>query len=161
MVDFKNNPEESYALLKDALTPYWHHITLRHNGSIIQQGVIDILISGKVPMALLQQQDTLWCTADVPIRKMADTTLAPYVSRYSSAWKKFFSWNGKGEMPLNEREQLNALVAQANRANKHLRFYHIPDKPNVWTTLLEAGVHWINTDRLRDFRQQYFNVYRR
>lgn len=161
MVDFKNNPEVTYQLLKDAITPYYHYLTLYQNGQVIQQGAVEILVSGKVPLAMLRQEDTLWCTADVQITKMADSTLRPVVSRYSSAWKKFFTWTGKGEMPLKERKQLNELVTEANRLGKHIRFYHIPDKPNVWTTLLEAGVHWINTDRLRDFKKHYLTVYRR
>lgn len=67
----------------------------------------------------------------------------------SDNFRNHFKWRGKGAMSLEEKQKLKTLVAQAHQQGKKLRFWAIPDQPNAWATLFEAGVDFISTDDLK------------
>lgn len=71
----------------------------------------------------------------------------------SDNFKKHFQWRGRGTMPASEKKRIQMLAEQAHRQGKKLRFWAIPDNPNGWKALLEAGVDLINTDNLTGFRK--------
>jgi hypothetical protein len=151
MIDFKTGGVETYNKLKEILATYSDILTVYHHDSVINQKAVNILISGSSPIASLLKEDSALATIDADLRTMGDTLTAKVVTRYSSGWGAYFTWNGKGEMPAAQKQKLDQLVAQAHAMGKHIRFYHIPDKPNAWKTLLAAGVDWINTDKLNQF----------
>jgi hypothetical protein len=66
----------------------------------------------------------------------------------SDNFRKHFRWRGKGPMPPVEKDKLRRLADEAHRQGKKLRFWAIPDQPNGWQALLEAGVDFISTDDL-------------
>ncbi|HRG89909.1 MAG TPA: phosphatidylinositol-specific phospholipase C/glycerophosphodiester phosphodiesterase family protein [Chitinophagales bacterium] len=148
MVDFKTAGPETYLKLKEVLAGYRDILTVYQHDSVIEQKAVNVLISGSAPVVELLKEDTALATVDADLRSMGDTLQAKVVTRYSSGWGAYFTWKGKGKMPEAQQQKLNALVAQAHRMGKHIRLYHIPDKPAVWLTLTEAGVDWINTDKL-------------
>lgn len=159
MVDFKTDGPETYKKLKEVLAAYSDILTVYHHDSIIEQKAVNILISGSAPVAELLKEDTALATVDADLRSMGDTLQAKVVTRYSSGWGAYFTWKGKGKMPEPQQQKLNALVAQAHSMGKHIRFYHIPDKPEVWRTLKEAGVDWINTDKLKLYNTFFISTY--
>ena len=77
------------------------------------------------------------------------------VPRVSSSWGKYFNWNGAGKMPKEELKVLRKLVAAAHASGKTIRFWGAPDNYGVWNTLLDEGVDWVNTDRLKPFAEYY------
>ncbi len=161
MIDFKTAAEPTYQKLLELLKPYHHLITLYKGDSVIKQGAINILLSGRTPAAALLKTDTAWATLDGSVSSIADTLHRRVTTRYSSAWQSHFSWNGIGKMPKLQKKKLKYLVGEAHRLGKQIRFYHIPDKPNCWRVLLNAGVDWINTNRLSQFKNYFLNEYRR
>lgn len=148
MIDFKTGGTETYLKLKEVLAAYRDILTVYHHDSVLEQKAVNILISGSAPVAALLKEETALATVDAGLHSMGDTLQAKVVTRYSSGWGAYFTWKGKGKMPEAQQQKLNALVAQAHSMGKHIRLYHIPDKPGVWRTLTEAGVDWINTDKL-------------
>lgn len=148
MIDFKTSGTETYQKLKEVLAAYRDILTVYHHDSVLEQKAVNNLISGSAPVAALLKEDTALATVDAGLHSMGDTLQAKVVTRYSSGWGAYFTWKGKGKMPEAQQQKLNALVVQAHSMGKHIRFYHIPDKPAVWRTLTEAGVDWINTDKL-------------
>jgi len=153
MIDFKTNSKETYPKLKDVLKKYESIITVYKKDSIIRMRPIQILISGHVPIAELMTEDSSFATIDGDVFAMSNSVYNKVITRYSTAWEKYFSWNGKGDMPFEQKQQLDFLIEKAHAKRKDIRFYHIPDKPKVWRTLLDAGVDWINTDKLKEYRK--------
>lgn len=47
--------------------------------------------------------------------------------------------------------KLRALIADAHRNGKKVRFWNAPDDPVAWKSLLALGVDYINTDKVEDF----------
>lgn len=153
MIDFKTSGAETYAQLKKVLKNYEDLITIYKNDSVIQQRAINILISGNSPAPQLLKEDSAFATLDAGMQSMENTSVSKVSTRFSSAWETYFMWRGKGNIPVKEKMKLDSLVAKAHQLKKEIRFYHIPDKPVVWQTLLAAGVDWINTDKLEEFRK--------
>ncbi|UCF37491.1 MAG: hypothetical protein JSU96_01060 [Acidobacteriota bacterium] len=66
----------------------------------------------------------------------------------SDDFTRYFSWQGRGEMPAEERELLKRIVEAAHRLGFRLRFWATPDYPVVWRELQNAGVDLIGADDL-------------
>ena len=56
-------------------------------------------------------------------------------------------------MPDDERQKLHQLVEKAHQYHRKIRFYGAGNNPKVWKELVDAGVDWVNVDRLRRFRR--------
>ncbi|HLP49377.1 MAG TPA: phosphatidylinositol-specific phospholipase C/glycerophosphodiester phosphodiesterase family protein [Chitinophagales bacterium] len=161
MIDFKTDGIATYQKLKEVLEKYKYIITVYHRDSVIHQRAINILISGSSPVSELLKEDSALATIDAALQGMGNNQSAKVITRYSSGWLSYFTWKGKGTMPPAQKQKLDSLVTQVHQMGKHIRFYHIPDKPNVWRQLLNAGVDWINTDKLVQFRRFYLEDYKR
>jgi len=153
MIDFKTSSTETYLKLKEVLKNYESIITVYKKDSVIRLRPVQILISGRSPIAELMKEDSSFATIDGDVFAMSNSTYDKVITRYSSGWESYFNWTGKGQIPFEQKQQLDLLIEKAHAKQKQIRFYHIPDKPNVWRTLLDAGVDWINTDKLKDYRK--------
>ncbi|HWB64827.1 MAG TPA: hypothetical protein VG603_15025 [Chitinophagales bacterium] len=153
MIDMKTNGDLAYAKLKEILDKYKELFCVYQKDSIISYGPLEILISGSKPYRSLINENTSYATIDADISDIDKATLDAVVTRYSDPWHKYFKWKGNGEMPEREKAKLDSLVAAAHRKKKDIRFYAIPDKPEVWKLLLNEHVDWINTDRLKEFNE--------
>lgn len=158
MVDFKTGNPGTYNKLIDILGKYKPLLSMYSNGNEVRRGALSILISGAKPFGEVMREDTSIVTIDASIGQLKDSTFNKIISRYSDPWHKYFTWNGEGQMSANEEKLLADLVAQAHAKGKHIRFYSIPDKPAVWQKLIAAGVDWVNTDKLKAYRDFYLNL---
>ncbi|MCE7925074.1 MAG: hypothetical protein DYG98_18630 [Haliscomenobacteraceae bacterium CHB4] len=79
------------------------------------------------------------------LNQAIDASVMPVIS---DNFRQHFKWRGKGSMPAHEKQKLKALAGKAHHQGKKLRFWGIPDQPNAWSALLDAGVDLISTDDL-------------
>jgi hypothetical protein len=161
MIDFKTRAKPTYDQLKKEILPFQKYLMGYNKSGVFKEGDIQLLISGSSPTNEVMNEDTSYVRIDGSVHRISDTLHQRVITRYSSNWNNFFTWKGKGEMPEKEKALLDSLVNQAHQQHKDIRFYHIPDQPKVWRTLLDADVDWINTDRLADYRKFYLEEYRR
>lgn len=161
MIDFKTNNKPTYLKLQEVLKNFDSILTKYQGDSVIEQNAINILISGDSPMEDLLPQKISLATIDADLSLVNDSLKARIITRYSSPWSRYFSWNGKGSLPKHVYQKLINLIESVHRKGKDIRFYHIPDQPKAWKLLLDSGVDWINTNKLITFRKFYFQEYRR
>lgn len=159
MIDIKTGGDATYAKLKEILGRYKDILAVYRHDSIIKPGPIHILFSGNKPFDGVLNDETGYATLDADIKNMKDTKYLSVITRYSDPWGSYFSWDGIGPMPDDEIEKLDTLVSQAHRKGKEIRFYAIPDRPEVWRVLLNAGVDWVNTDKLKEYSRFYLAEY--
>lgn len=112
-----------------------------------------VFISGNRAMHHIQSDPEQVAAVDGRLPDLSARTESATMPVISDNFRKFFKWRGKGPMPAPESERLRALADEAHRQGKKLRFWSIPDQPNVWDTLLKAGVDFINTDNLQGLEQ--------
>jgi len=84
------------------------------------------------------------------LRDLSTNPPADLVPIISGKWELTFRWDGRGTMPPEEKTTLRSLTQEAHEQNRTIRFWGAPDNPNTWAELKEAGVDWLNTDRLAE-----------
>lgn len=153
MIDFKTDGIETYEKLKEVLSKYPDVITTYTKGKVQQQQAVNILISGGSPVVVMLKEESSPATSDAGIGSIDNAENRVVCTRYSSSWGSYFTWKGNGPMPAKQKALLDSLVAKVHAQGKEIRFWAIPDNPNVWQVLLDAGVDWVNTDRLSDYNK--------
>jgi hypothetical protein len=151
MVEFKNDPEACYTVLKTLIDK---HKTLFADRMGVG-GPIKLLITGHRPWQSLLKGDALYITADADIRQAADSVPPYIIERVSDPYGNHFTWKGNGPMPKKQKEKLLSLVKIAHDHGRQIRFYAMPQNENVWRELLDDGVDWINVDKLEKFATFY------
>jgi alkaline phosphatase len=68
----------------------------------------------------------------------------------SIGFGSYSSWKGEGEIPERDLAKIKSVIAAANELGKPFRFWAIPDQPNSWRKLSDAGVSIINTDKVAE-----------
>jgi glycerophosphoryl diester phosphodiesterase len=151
MVEFKNDGEACYVKLKELIEKYKGLFCDRMG----RGGPIKILITGNKPWKTLLKGNELYATGDGGISQSSDKAPAYIIERVSDPYQNHFSWRGRGEMPKAQKEKLMELVKLAHDHGRQIRFYGLPQNENVWRELLDAGVDWINVDKLEMFARFY------
>jgi hypothetical protein len=151
MVEFKSEPEAAYVKLKELIEKYKGLFCDR----LGHGGPIKLLITGNRPWASLRKGNELYITADGAISQSTDTTPPYIIERVSDPYGSHFTWHGKGTMPKGQKAKLDTMVKAAHDHGRQIRFYAAPQDENVWRTLLDAGVDWINADDLGRFATFY------
>lgn len=147
LIDIKSGAEETYVLLREVLFQYSEILTAFHPDKTITNAVT-VILSGNRPRALMERETVRHAAYDGRLSDLGLELSPHFMPLISDNWGRFFSWRGEGEMPAGERLQLRALVEQAHREKRVIRFWASPDRPPVWRELEAAGVDLINTDNL-------------
>jgi len=148
MIDVKTDSLATFVALRTQLLEYPFFRCNPHFQVFISgnRAVHHLLNEGEPVMAVDGRLPDLY--------KSVETTAMPVVS---DNFRKHFNWRGKGQMPVHEKTKLQRLANMAHSQGKKLRFWAIPDQPNAWQTLLDAGVDLISTDNLQGAAHFFVN----
>lgn len=69
------------------------------------------------------------------------------IAMYSDDFMKYVSWRSDGALEVNFNF-IKSEVARVHKEGKTFRLWDAPDNPISWKTLMNAGVDYINTDRI-------------
>jgi glycerophosphoryl diester phosphodiesterase len=153
LIDIKSDGEATYRALSKVLAGYAGILTRVQDGKRVP-GAVTAIVSGNRPRTTMEAEDPRYAFYDGRLTDLESDISADFMPLVSDNWSRTFGWRGDGEMPANERQLLDDLVAGAHGAGYKLRFWDTPDRPGaaryaVWNTLVEAGVDFINTDDLQ------------
>jgi glycerophosphoryl diester phosphodiesterase len=152
MIDIKTGANSTYEALKPLLDKYRSIISSYENGRFVQRAVT-IVLSGRKPLRMVKQEASRMVFIDEDLRRMDRDSLGTAVYPMTSCnYNSFLKWDGKGEMPVAERQKLCAYIKLAHRYGKKVRLWSSPENRVVWAELLRCGVDLINTDRLADLK---------
>lgn len=70
------------------------------------------------------------------------------VEMFSDNFKNYTQWNGQGNITAADSIAIIAAVKKAHALNKKVRFWNAPDTKDAWRFFMNAGVDYINTDRI-------------
>jgi hypothetical protein len=150
LIDFKSEADATYAALVPLLRRYEMMLARTDDGRTID-GAVQVVISGNRPLRQVADEfDSGHCLVaiDGRLADLEDTSARPWMPLISDRWTAHFRWMGEGELPQEERQRLEEVVAQCHAQGKRLRFWATPDRPAMWQALHEADVDLINTDEL-------------
>ena len=72
------------------------------------------------------------------------------IALFSENLKNFTSWKGTKPLPDADRKKIEEIVKTVHQMGKKMRFWGNPDMPEGWSTLMQLGVDYINTDKIND-----------
>ncbi|MEM7370503.1 MAG: endonuclease/exonuclease/phosphatase family protein [Bacteroidota bacterium] len=144
MIDIKNEGKASYTILQEQLKEYrW----MLASPSKPANG-IHIFLSGARPVQLIREDASRCVGIDGRPEHLGQGFTVEQMPVISQQYGKILSWRGQGKIPKKDLQKLRTLVQAAHAEGKKVRLWASPEKENVWTTLLEAGVDFLNTDEL-------------
>ena len=109
---------------------------------------VTIVISGSRPRAAMEKQAKRLAGYDGRMSDLGQGASPHFMPWISDSWRSHFKWRGKGDFPAAEQAKLKRIVQQAHKDGQKVRFWAAPDNPANWAVLRQAGVDFINTDRL-------------
>ncbi|MFC7340730.1 phosphatidylinositol-specific phospholipase C/glycerophosphodiester phosphodiesterase family protein [Saccharopolyspora griseoalba] len=153
LIGFKTFGEDGVRRLDEIQRqPKYAGLFTRYADGQVTPGPVTAVVSGDKPYELVEGMTDRYAFLDGSVGGDIgrDPALVPLVSE---DWTNAFSWDGTGEMPAEERAELERVVAEAHAAGQRVRFWATPDEEGpereaVWTVFDEVGVDHINTDDL-------------
>jgi len=156
LIDIKSrHGKETYLALHYILQRYDSMLT-RYDGDTVREGPVTVVVSGHRPSPdFMHKQPVRYAAYDGRLPDLdhpASSVLMPLIS---AKWGKNFRWDGKGDMPEDQKKRLHALVQMAHDNGQQIRFWATPDKhaaqrEAVWQELVAADADYINTDHLSE-----------
>ncbi len=159
LIDIKSEPENTYALLKEQLTPYKNFLSRIENGKKIN-GSVTVVISGSVPRETIEKETARFVFIDGRLGDLEKNPSPDLVPWISNSWSSIFSWTGKGEISQTDLTKLREIISKSHQQGRKVRFWGAPQTQECWEVLYNEGVDFINTDfpnRLSEFLKNKMN----
>ena len=156
-IDIKDDGLKTYQNLHRILTEYKSHLTSFAHDKKNQRSIM-VVVSGNRPFEFMQSQTIRYAGFDGRFENL-DSGISPNLMPVvSDNWAKYFSWDGSGKMPSEEKIKLNNYAEKAKNQGYILRFWNTPNRtPDqrkaVWTELKNAGVGLIGADELKELQE--------
>ncbi len=151
MVDLKSKKDKSLKRLNKLIKRYDHLFQYENNG-YVKWGPIIILISGEPSISTWQAIDSPYLYLDGRANEMYPPKVKQMVRRVSNNIYTISSNSALSEGDPIGVEKLSTHVSDLYNQNiKEVRFWGTKDEPEVWRSLLKAGVNVISIDDLSGF----------
>jgi hypothetical protein len=156
-IDIKDDGLKTYQNLHRILTEYKSHLT-SFAPEKKKRGSIMVVVSGNRPFEFMQSQTIRYAGFDGRIENLNSGISPNLMPVVSDNWAKYFSWNGTGQMPDEEKLKLKNFADKAKNQGYLLRFWNTPNRTPeqrkaVWTELKNAEVGLIGADELKELQK--------
>lgn len=131
---------------------YAEMFTVFENGNK-RTGAVKIVLSGGNGNYDARNKNPRYFSLDGGVGDFNSPLDSTLICRTSASYKNHFKWRGRGEMPEAERQLLRKYVADAHSTGRKIRFWAAGNREKVWKELMDAGVDWVNVDKLDKFKQ--------
>jgi hypothetical protein len=160
LVELLGDPDRTYTALDAQLRAHAPLLT-RYRAGCVTPGPVTVLLTDAAALRRrVAAQDDRYAFLDGTFGDIGAAhgagpgapprELVPLVSE-NMAWR--FGWDGRGDMPAEERHLLRVLVRAAHADARRVRFFGVPERPHrvrsaFWRELHAAGVDLIGSSDL-------------
>jgi hypothetical protein len=148
MIDIKTDAQATYAVLKKQLASYKDIIYSAANPN----GRVQVVLSGNRPVEEVKNEPAALVSIDGRPEDLPAEYPAAFMPVISQNYYKIIRWNGQGSISQEEKLILEKLAQAVHSQGKKLRLWASPENENVWQVLLDAGVDFVNTDKLQELQ---------
>ena len=145
LVDIKENPARSLALLLKALEPLQSYLS--QTG---KQGWMKIVISGSRPLPVDFRYYPSYIFFDDDLRQKHTTESWSRVGLVSLPFPRISKWNGKGRINPRDKAKLRHVIDSTHAAGKQIRFWAAPDNRRSWKLQKKLRADLIGTDKVTE-----------
>jgi hypothetical protein len=112
---------------------------------------VKLVLTGDIPRSKFLETQNKYCTIDEPIQKIDSRYDGNSISISTLNFKKLFNWDGTQNMPNMQYHSFISYLKNSRKAG-HLSFVtNIPQNPNAWGIMLEAGADFLEVDDFEAF----------
>lgn len=159
MIDTKGTWNETQLRELEKIILSYENLFVVYKDGVAQKGAVKVLLSGGGYKNMIKDDNPRLYSADAGIGDITSEFSSDIIARNSSNYKSYFKWKGRGDIPEAEKKKLLEICNSAKQYNRKVRFWACPNNKNVWRELLNAGVGWVNIDKLEKFKNFYWNEY--
>lgn len=142
LIDIKNDYNLALKALINTLEPYEDMFDTSKN-----KNAVTIVISGNMPAPNYFENYPNYIHFDGRSDIVYSNKQLQRIAFVSDSFTKYSKWNGKGSMIPTDKKRVAAVIENAHKQNKKIRFWGTPDNVNSWQTFRTMGVDIINTDK--------------
>lgn len=151
LIDLKSDGKSTYTALSKLLERYRDMLTVVEDGKVTP-GAVTAVISGNRDWTTIAADKLRFAGVDGRLSDLDSDRPASLMPLLSDRWGAHFQWTGEGPQPEGERRKLKDIADKAHARGRRVRFWATPENEAVWKALRDAGVDFINTDRLKELR---------
>lgn len=154
LIDIKSESTNTYVALRKVLESYATMLT-RFQTAKTETNAVTVIISGNRALGLMSAEASRFAAYDGRLADLEGADSPHLIPLVSDNWALHFKWRAEAEQgpfPEPERAKLRTLVSRTHQQGRRMRFWGAPDQPAMWRELRDAGVDYLNTDRLADMR---------
>ncbi len=151
MIDVKTEAKPTWAALAKVLDEYADILTVWKDGKT-EAKAVTVVISGNWDREGIKAANPRRAAIDGRPKDLDGGESAELIPWVSASWGSMFQWKGDGPMPADELTKLKEHVAKAHAQKRKVRFWATPDRAEAWRVQKDAGVDFINTDKLAELR---------
>jgi hypothetical protein len=152
LIDIKSDATSTFLALNKLLAEY-PDVFSRIEDSKPIAGAVTAVISGNRDQKTILQSSPRYAGIDGRLTDLESGLPAHAMPLISDHWGRNFRWRGEGEIYRDDVEKLKKIVNQVHSSGRRIRFWAIPDQPQVWRAMNDAKVDLINTDKLVELSQ--------
>lgn len=154
LVDMKTEGPDGWSALNLLLGEYGAMLT-RRDGADLKEGAVTVIVSGNRDLEAMLDTENCPALYDGRFEDLSSKSNSPLIPLISAGWADEFEWKGEGEILAADLVKMKNVIEMAHAQGRKIRFWgtDVPDADGqeyIWDLLLETGVDFINTDKLRE-----------
>jgi alkaline phosphatase len=143
MIELKSSTEPSLSILCKKLKQYPDVFDFTNHPNAVR-----VVITGNRPMPADFSKYPAYILFDGQCSEKYTIEQRKRIGLFSNDLSSYTSWNGKGSIPVNEKQHLKDVIDSVHAIHNKIRFWNAPDNINAWKSLINLGVDFINTDHI-------------
>jgi alkaline phosphatase len=151
LIDLKTTTEPTLSILIEKLKQHPEVFD-----PSVNKNAVRIVITGNRPDPGEFGKYPDFISFDGLLKMVYDDHQKKRVPLYSENLRNIISWDGAGEIPVNEKTKLQNVIDSIHSLNKKIRFWNAPDNTMAWKTLMEMHADYLNTDHITEL-SEYLN----
>jgi glycerophosphoryl diester phosphodiesterase len=157
LIDVKSDAGPTWRAIDEVLHEHPKLMTT-FTPSETHKGAVTAVISGNRDKTAMLAQPTRYAGYDGRLSDLESNLPSSFMPLLSDNWTKNFTWDGTGEMPVDEERMLRDIITRAHNHGYRVRFWATPDQASpgrdrIWSKLVQVGVDHINTDDLNGLQR--------
>lgn len=153
-LEVTSDSSTTYAALKKELEPY-HAMLTSFEGSRKTKKPVRLVLSGKVPHQVIYSETVRRVFCEDMANKLDQSHDGTYCTVASLKMKKLFDWKGEGTMPNMAYHSLGSYMKNAHKLGRWVRVYDLPEIPNAFDIIYEAGADYLEIKDLKSFSEYW------